>query len=99
MSKEICRCAESLVHVVRNFDEAMELSKTAVTMGRALIHASYVKEELPKIGECLGVDFSRAVKLIEEAEKVRDRPTEATGYMELAWTAFMRTLRACTEKK
>jgi hypothetical protein len=77
----------------------MELSKTAVTMGRALIHASYVKEELPKIGECLGVDFSRAVKLIEEAEKASDKPTEAAGYMDLAWTAFMRTLRACTEKK
>jgi hypothetical protein len=77
----------------------MELSKSAATMGRALIHAGFVKEELPKIGECLGLDFARTVKLIEEAEKVRDRPTEATGYMELAWTAFMRTLRACTEKK
>jgi hypothetical protein len=99
LAGELCRCAESLVHVARNFEQAMELSKSATTMGRAFIHAGFVKEELPKIGECLGLDFTRTVKLIEEAEKARDKPTEASGYMELAWRVFLRTLRACTGKK
>ena len=98
MTDELCKCATALVHVVRNFEEARELSKTATTMGRALIHADFVKEELPKISECLDVDLSHVGKLIEGAKKLSAQPSEASAFMDLAWTAFRRTLERCTEK-
>ncbi len=98
MPEELCRCASSLIHVVRNFEEARELSKTATTMGRALIHADFVKEELPKIGKCLGVDLSHVEKFIEQAKRLSAQPTEASAFMELAWKAFRRTIQTCAEK-
>jgi len=98
MADELCRCASGIVHVVRNFEEAKELSKTAVTMGRALIHADFVKEELPKLSQCLGVDLSHVDKLLEGAKKLSEKPSEASAFMDLAWRAFRRTLEKCAEK-
>jgi hypothetical protein len=99
MADELCRCASSIIHVVRNFDEARELSKTAATMGRALIHADFVKEEIPKLGKCLGLDLSHVEKFIEQAKKLSAQPTEASAFMELAWRAFSRSVQTCAEKK
>lgn len=99
MTDELCGCATTIVHVVRNFEEARELSKTAATMGRALIHVDFVKEELPKISRCLGVDLSHVGKLLEGAKKMSQQPSEASAFVDLGWRAFRRTLERCAEKK
>jgi hypothetical protein len=98
MTDELCRCATTLVHVTRNFEEAKELSKTAVTMGRALIHIDFIKQELPKLSECLRVDLSHVDKLLEGAKKLSEKPSEASAFMDLSWSAFRRTLERCAEK-
>lgn len=99
MTDELCKCSTTLIHVVRNFEEARELSKTAATMGRAIIHADFVKEEIPKISRCLGVDLSHVEKFIEQAKKLSTQPSEASAFMDLAWRAFRRTIETCAEKR
>jgi hypothetical protein len=99
MTDALCGCATTLVHVTRNFDEAKELSKTAATMGRALIHVDFIKEELPRLKECLGVDLSHVDKLLEGAKKLSEKPSEASAFVDLAWRAFARTLQKCAETK
>jgi len=97
MAKEIspCKCVETAIHIARNFDDARRLMRLKA-VSRALIHADYAKEEMPKLEECLFIDLSEARRSLERAREYQARPEESRRWLERGWRLFMRSIRECT---
>lgn len=90
-----CRCAETLVHVVRNFDDARRLMRIRA-VSRALIHADFAKEEMPKLEKCLLIDLSEARRSLDKAREHQATPEQSQAWLERGWRLFMRAIRECT---
>jgi len=91
-----CECCEIMAHLVRNLDEARKLIRE--NPARALFHADFAREEMPKVESCLLVDLSDAKERLGRAREIVDRREEAKKLIDLAWSSFFRRLRQCAER-
>jgi len=98
MAEEIspCECVETAIHVVRNLDDARRLMRLRA-VSRALIHAEFAKEKMPKLEKCLLIDLSEARRSLDKAREHQAEPEESRRWLERGWRFFMRTIRECAE--
>jgi len=93
---EVCRCVEQALIVARNLDDARRLID--IHVGRSLIHADFVVEQLPKLEECLKIDLGGVKEGLEKMGEKVDEPEEAKRWLDRAYLRFYRTIRECPPK-
>jgi len=91
-----CECVEIAIHAIRNLDDARKLIRE--NPARALFHADFAREEMPKVESCLLVDLSDAKERLARAREIVDRREETKKLIDLAWSSFFRRLRECASR-
>jgi len=93
---EPCECVEVAIHIIRNIDDARRIFR--LSPGRAVLHADFAAEEIPKLEECLNLDLSSARERLKKTRELIAQREQAKLQLDLAWSSLMRTIRKCERK-
>jgi len=66
--------------------------------GRAVLHADFAVEEIPKLEECLNIDLADAKERLKKVKEVIERREEAKALLDFGWMSLMRAIRRCERK-